>query len=355
MEKLFYEIVQVAIGKRKSLSCNPSDEKWNELYNICQKQAVTGLVFDSLDKLYKQDQKPPIALLYNWIGANEQIILQNHIVNKRCVDVTNLFAEAGFRSCILKGQGNALLYPNPLARISGDIDIWIDASREAIRKFVVSRCNDIQDGNLHIDFPIFDDVIVEVHYNPSQDNSRKYNKRLQTWYVEHAEEQFTHKVTLEGGEISVPTLAFNAIHQMSHMINHFFIEGIGLRHFVDYYYVLTNSELTNRTVVADALRYLGMEKFARGVMWIEHQCLGLDNEHLLFEPSERIGKVILKEMEEGGNFGHHDERYSLRRKGLLARGIADTGRLLRLAMVFPSESILKIVKKAENQKWKLKF
>ena len=36
----------------------------------------------------------------------------------------------GLRCCILKGQENALMYPNPYSRTPGDIDVWIDASRE---------------------------------------------------------------------------------------------------------------------------------------------------------------------------------------------------------------------------------
>ena len=35
--------------------------------------------------------------------------------------------EDGLRCCILKGQGNALMYPNPYSRTPGDIDVWIDA------------------------------------------------------------------------------------------------------------------------------------------------------------------------------------------------------------------------------------
>ncbi len=98
---------------------------------------------------------------------------------------------------------------------------------------------------------------------------------------------------------------------------------------------------------------LGMLKFARGVMWIEKELLGLDERYLIAGPSERIGRLIKKEIEEGGNFGHYDERYKARRMGYLMRGLTDTYRLLKLATVFPSESLWKIYDKVLNQRWKV--
>ena len=82
--------------------------------------------------------------------------------------------------------------------------------------------------------------------------------------------------------------------------------------------------------------------------------LGINEDCLLFEPSEKIGKLMLQEMMEGGNFGQYDQRYRIRGKGLLGRGIADTYRLLKLVPVFPQETLWKIWNKIENQKWKFK-
>ena len=100
-------------------------------------------------------------------------------------------------------------------------------------------------------------------------------------------------------------------------------------------------------------KHLGLLQFARGVMWVEQRALGMSDEYLICEPDEKIGKVIIKEIEEGGNFGHHDKRYTLRNKGYLARGIADGYRLIKLARYFPQDAVWKIVRRIENQKWKL--
>ena len=351
---LFYELVQVALGLRDKLSRSPIEKEWTEFFLSSQKQAIAGVVFSALDKLAAQGQRPPQKILFEWIGLSENIKAQNKRVNKRCIEITQLFAKAGFRSCILKGQGNALMYPDPLLRTSGDIDIWIDGCRKDIKDLVVSICPDAQDGDLHVDFPIYKDVPVEVHYKPWDANIPKYNNRLQKWFKEQGETQFTHTARLDDAEICIPTAAFNAVHQLSHIQGHFFVEGIGLRQFVDYFYVLKKIHEEGCSVnFTNVFDYLGLLKFARGVMWIEHEVLGLPVEYLICEIDEKLGKVILKEIEEGGNFGFHDQRYVFRKRGYLARGLVDSYRLLKLAHYFPQEALWKILRKVENQKWKV--
>ena len=203
---------------------------------------MTGVAFQILDGLSKQRQKPPLDLLCQWIGGDGQIKQQNLKVNQRCVEITWMFAEAGFKVCILKGQGNARMYPNPLARTAGDIDAWVsgltdntdDSLRERVDRFVHSRFPEIKGGRMHIEFPVFDDVTVEVHYIPRYMCAPWHDKRLQAFFMEKAEEQFRNQVALEGveGMCAVPTVAFNLIQQLSHMMSHFMGEGIGLKQFI---------------------------------------------------------------------------------------------------------------------------
>ena len=350
---MFYELILVALGQRNCLSKNPSDQEWNAMYDMAVKQAVAGIAFLALDKLSQEGQKPPLALLYEWIGLSEQTRNQNRIVNQRCKDVTQLFSDAGFHSCILKGQGNAMMYPEPSARTSGDIDIWVYGKREDITRLVKQRCPEAFEQYLHIDFSIYNDVPVEVHYTPGRLLAPKYNKRFQEWCDNYKRND--NQSIDDSLDFNIPTVEFNVAYQMVHIMTHFFVEGIGLRHFIDYYYVL--KELHRRgssEIFENQFEYFGMLKFAQGVMWIEKEILGLEEELLITSPNERIGKVILKEIEEGGNFGLHDQRYTARSKGILVRGLVDSYRLLKLAYYFPEDALWKIFRKVENQKWRLK-
>ena len=45
MKTLFFELIQVAIGRRDALSRVPSAKEWCELYGLSVKQALTGVCF----------------------------------------------------------------------------------------------------------------------------------------------------------------------------------------------------------------------------------------------------------------------------------------------------------------------
>lgn len=88
---LFYELVQVALGQKDKLSRLPSDKDWANLFLLFQKQAVIGITFKALEKLNQQGQRPPLSLLYEWIGQVEQIKLRNLLINKRFGEITKFF------------------------------------------------------------------------------------------------------------------------------------------------------------------------------------------------------------------------------------------------------------------------
>lgn len=355
MTALFIELIHIALGNKEKLSRPLSDDEWTELYDIARKQAVAGFAFDALEKLSEHGQRPPQSILYEWIGQSEQIKNRNILLNQRCVELTQIFHEVGFRSCILKGQGNAKMYQNPYLRQSGDIDIWVEGKRKDIKNFVISQTPNVYECYHHIHFSVFEDVDVEVHYTPCTCLSIKGNKRFHEYCRNQIKTQVSNFVELPPrlGVVSVPTRDFNVVFQMAHIMYHFFIEGIGLRHFIDYYYVLRSDELKEKEQYKHFFKDFGMLRFARGVMWIMHNILCLEPKYLLVEEDGKLGKVILNEMMEGGNFGHYDERYKGREKGILARGLIDIYRLIKLARYFPSESVWKIVRKIENQRWKL--
>ncbi len=324
------------------------------LYEMAQKQAVASLSLDALCKVNSYGIKPPFDLLFDWIDISEQIRQQNQILNQRCKDITLFWLKAGYKSYILKGQGNAMMYQNPECRTPGDIDIWVFGNRRDITRIVKDRTPNVYEQYHHIDFPIFENVTVEVHFIPGSLLIPKYNKRFYEWCrIQKGILKNSNNETEYG--FYIPSIEFNAVFQMVHIYSHFFIEGIGLKHFVDYFYVLKKLDDKKKIETIEQLRWLGLEKFSRGVIWIEKECLALNDDCWLFDPDEQIGELIKKEMEKGGNFGYYNSTFSIRRKCLLVRSIADTIRLITLARLFPLDSFWKVMEKIANQRWKLKF
>ena len=175
-----------------------------------------------------------------WMGKAQQIRRQNMKVN---VVVGKLFAMLrvdGMRCCVLKGRGNALMYPNPYSRTPGDIDVWIDASRERIMEYAQKKFELGDDIRLqHLETSL-DGVPVELHFFPCSMNNPIYHARLQKWFKRNADLQCSHIVSLPDGAgyIAIPTTAFNVVYQLTHLYHHFFDEGIGMRQIIDYYHVV---------------------------------------------------------------------------------------------------------------------
>ena len=291
---------------------------WQHLYSFAFKQALLGLCFDGIESLGKEYpeelKKNPIErdLLMAWMGAAQQIHRQNMKVNAVAGKLYSMFREDGLRCCILKGQGNALMYPNAYSRNPGDIDVWVNASREQITEYAKKHFKLGDDIRYqHIETSV-DGVPVELHFFPCTMNNPIYNARLQKWFKRNADLQCSNVVSLPDGigKIAIPTTAFNVIYQLTHLYHHFFDEGIGMRQIIDYYYVVNNDELlVIRETFQRELKHLGLWKFAGAVMYVLHEALSISEEKMIVPMDEKRGKLLLAEILEGGNFGRHFTKY----------------------------------------------
>ena len=244
----FFAFLKYCLGYKEDMSRVIAGMDWQELYSFASKQALLGLCFEGIDRLGKEYPEElrlnPIRreLLMTWMGKAQQIRRQNMKVNAVASKLFSMLREDGVRCCILKGQGNALMYPNPYSRTPGDIDVWINASRERIMEYAQKKFELGDDIRLqHLETSL-DGVPVELHFFPCSMNNPIYHARLQKWFRRNADLQCSHIVGLPdgAGDIAVPTMAFNAIYQLTHLYHHFFDEGIGMRQIIDYFLVVND-------------------------------------------------------------------------------------------------------------------
>lgn len=321
----------------------PVIRDWQTVFDFAGKQAVIGICDPT-----RYDVRMPKDLLFTWIGYIQAVKGQNQLLNQRAVEVYAFLRDARFRCCILKGQGNALMYPDPSMRSPGDVDVWVDADKETLYEFVRERFPDAKECFKHIKFPIFTDVEVDVHHTPLRFFHPKHNRLLQQWLTDQKNEQFSHNVRLPETEsdIVVPTAKFNAVYQLGHIMEHLFEEGVGFRQLIDYFYVLKEVEglsQKERDEIVVTWKRLGMLRLASAVMWIESEVLGIPEGCLLTTPNRRLGKSMLEDVLEGGNFGHYSERQLFSHRGKrLARRMATLRRLLKLSPCFPGEAAYRI-------------
>ena len=238
-QKIFFDFLRFCIGSAKEIPGSLKEVDWKELYAIAQKQCLVGVLFDGIKKLPAEHVGMKKELLLQWMAESQMLEKANVRLNDAAIQVSEWFRKKGFRTCILKGQGNALMYPNPYSRTPGDIDIWVEGGDNRVISFVRSISPHGKACYHHIEFPLYKGVEVEVHYRPSFLLCFWHNRKLQKYYESVKDEQFSHRVMFgEQGEIAIPTVEFNLIFQLTHIFSHLMNEGIGLRQLLDYYYVL---------------------------------------------------------------------------------------------------------------------
>ena len=393
---IFFDFLRFCIGSAKEIPDSLKEADWKKLYAVAQKQCLVGVLFDGIKKLPAEQVGMKKGLLLQWMAESQMLEKANVRLNDAAIKVSEWFRKKGFRTCILKGQGNALMYPNPYSRTPGDIDIWVEGGDKRVISFVRSISPHEKVCYHHIEFPSYKGVEVEVHYRPSFLLCFWHNRKLQKYYERVKEEQFSHRVMLgEQGEIAIPTVEFNLIFQLTHIYAHLMNEGIGLRQLLDYYFVLCDfykvyQNFSNPSVslskgsstfspspsssgsgdvtalrcseplrykdggpskvspdcagwdrlgvVQEELKELGLWKFAGAIMYIMQEVFGMPASRLIVPPNEKYGKFVLNEVLEAGNFGKHDARNRFG-GSQLGHNLQRVYRDMRLVRYFPAEAL----------------
>ena len=374
-QRIFFEFLRFCIGTVREVPSSLKGADWRVLYAMARKQCLVGVLFDGIKRL-PADVGMDKGLLFQWMAQNQTLRKTNARLDKAAVEVAEWFGRKGFRTCVLKGQGNALLYPPGMERTPGDIDLWVDGGDRKVVSFVRSLSSDEKVCYHHIGFPEYNGVEVEVHFRPSFLFCFRHNRRLQGYYERVMDEQFAHKVKLgEQGEVAVPKAEFNLIFQLTHIFTHLMNEGIGLRQLLDYFFLLkntdfigntdgdgfllntdctdntdrivgnadgdgfwVNTDLTDRGLLQDELRRLGLWEFAGAVMYIMKEVFGLEDNRLIVPPDVKRGRLVLKEVLEAGNFGQYDKRNWFGHSAL-GHNLQRLYRDMRLVRYFPEEAL----------------
>jgi hypothetical protein len=358
-------------GSYESLVSETID--WRELLLFAQQQAIIGVFWQGIKKIGLEEKNAPTEdEVMDWYGEYQKIGKRNGLVYQKAAWLVKNFEKEGFKACILKGQGNALMYPDAFARTPGDIDVWVwpvedkdshgrplslSHRRKKILQYVKSIVPNTSLRYHHVEFDVVKGLPIEVHFFPISMNNPFANRKLQDWFEHVHEELFNHQVVLRAENASsfipgygdsnnedsciirfnAPTVGFNLVYQMLHILHHFFDEGIGLRQFIDYYYLL-KQEIDEKDKQHALLMFkqLHVEQFARAVMYIQKEVLGLEGRYLLLEPDSARGKVLLDEILAGGNFGNS---FTFRNSSVAKKYFAKISRNLRLINMCPSEAL----------------
>lgn len=341
------------------MSDAPSAREWSELFDIARRQAVTGVLFEAVSRLPKE-QWAPKDIVLKWTVTTEQIRKQNEKTTAVCGKLTERLNKDGFDVCILKGQANHVYYDrfrkgSGNLRTCGDVDAWIkpqEKMRHPVRYIIeyFERKQLIQSlCHLHAEITPSGNVPIEIHFRPSFLNAPWRDRRFQRLFAGDCLETGT----VDDTNITKLRVDYDLIFQMNHIYRHLIDEGVGLRQVLDYYMLLkayneekiTSESLMSREYIRQHIYSCGMRRFSAALMYVLQVVFGMDESEMLCCPSENDGQFLLDEIVAAGNFGHYDTRMAsiVVRKGKLSYQLQKARRRfmrnIRFLTYYPEEVI----------------
>lgn len=321
----FFSILQAAIGKSVRLSHSLSDDEWQEMFELAQKQALLGIAFEGVKKL-PQEQWPKGGMVLKWTMATEAIKHRNRQTTDVCLRLTEIMSKECFDICILKGQANHVYYDRlidgvslGMLRVCGDADAWIWPKEKILhpvnciidyclrKNILLSLCH------LHAEVKPIGGVPVEIHFRPSFLNAPWRNRSFQKVFKVAV---FENAKIDDIGIVKKLRVDYDLIFQMNHIYRHLLDEGVGLRQVFDFYVLLKDynkerivrKELMDKEELMKIISSCGMKRFATALMFVLKKIFHVGNDELICGISEKDGLFLLNEIMMAGNFGHYDIR-----------------------------------------------
>ena len=258
--------------------------EWERVFTLARQQTVTGIAFRGLDFL-PEEAAPPMGIMAKWMAHADRIEQSNRVMNETVAKLYGHFASAGVEAVLQKGQGVAAMYPEPLLRECGDIDLFFPG-HDGVSDPLAGIDGAVRERQPDDSWSyVVDGIIVEHHtdlLDIQSPRAKRYVKRL----IE--EKGFEKVVTGNGVEVLVPAPEVNLLLLSSHILKHAFGVGIGLRQFCDYAVARRYYEgRVNAEEMREIWRMTGLEKWQDLL------------EGFLVKKTGVLLDIVLK----GGNFG----------------------------------------------------
>lgn len=323
LEQLFFELIRVAIGTSESLSYIPKPKEWQALYDMAKKQSLVGVCFAAIQRL-PEDERPPELLYLTWMGmaAKTQQQCEEH---RRVLKVVSEFLNGkGHRAIFMKGLTCAERYPEPLLRQCGDIDFVVkvedfDDVMSALEEIAEVDHDLVHEhhGMAHID-----SVQLEPHYkihnyqNPKNDRMMRSMQQELLNGKDRCMMQIGDPSKYSGqlAEIEKFPLEFEGMFLVSHMVNHVYEEGLGLRQVMDFAFWikdLPNHKDFDMDLYHEYLRKMHMTEAARIFTCICEKCLGIDRlimGYAYTDKEKEFAERLLEDIMAVGNFARGAEK-----------------------------------------------
>lgn len=305
----FLELVRAGLWESEALLSKYGKIDYMEVYRLAEEQSVVGIVAAGLE--YVVDVKVPQEELLQFVGSALQIEQQNTAMNNFIAKLIKKLRSSDIYALLLKGQGLAQCYERPLWRASGDVDLFLSEVNYTKAEKLLSPLASCLDEEIlyakHKALTI-DEWMVELHGSLRSGLCRKIDREL---------DKIQHDIFCEGNvrswlngktQIFMPRADEDVVYVFSHILQHFYKEGIGLRQICDWCRLLWRfKDKLDYKLLESRIRKAGMMTEWKAFAALAVDNLGMPSEAMPFYDSrfKVKGERILEFVLETGNFGHN--------------------------------------------------
>lgn len=350
---LFFELLRAGLWE-KEIRLSPYKEvDLSEVYRIAEEQSVIGLVAAGLEHV--SDVKVPQQWALQFAGQTIQLEQRNKAMNVFVAKLIEKLRNEDVYTLLVKGQGVAQCYERPLWRACGDVDLYLNNDNyEKAKKLLLPVATNIEEEEkkrLHLGMTL-EGWVVELHGTMHTKLSRRMNHVADEVHSDLFYNGNVRRWNDNGVQVFLPSANNDVIIIFNHIINHFFLEGVGLRQICDWCRLLWifRSKLDVR-LLETRIRKMGLltEWKAFGTLAVEYLGMPMEAMPLLdssnvqeFKKFKRKADRIMEFVMMAGNFGHkRDVSYRSKNSAAVVntitlwRRICDFAKFIR---VFPKES-----------------
>ena len=341
-QKAFFALVKAGLYEQECRLLSFEKIDFKEVYRIAEEQSVVGLVAAGLEQL--SDVKAPKEDVLQFVGQALQLEQSNKSMNEYLAWLIDYLRNKDVYTVLVKGQGIAQCYQKPMWRACGDIDLLLsDTNYEKAKQVLMPLAIQIEDEYKtfkHIGLTMTAGIVVELHGTLHSRLSKKVDRMIDN----------VQKDVFYGGnvrswqngqtQVFLPSADADVIFVFTHILHHFFIEGVGLRQICDWCRLLwTYRKEIDASLLEKRLSVAGLLTEWRSFAALAVDWLGMPSEAMplysLNRKWSRKAKHIMTFVLESGNFGHNRQVA----RGKISSAWHKFKDFARHARVFPMDSV----------------
>lgn len=311
----FFALIRSGLWGGKAAS-SPFDggADWAALLRLASMQSLTGIFADGAGTL-PRELMPPAETARRLFVTVESIRRANRRLDTVLAELEAGLRREGIEGILLKGQGVARAYLHPELRMCGDIDLYPGKGDAYLRCCEIVRSLGESEGRedeseKHFHFNRRG-CSIEIHSHVMLAADPFVNRRLQRWTDEMLDDpsKLRH-VEINGVEVNLPPVDFDAVFILQHIANHLLKGGIGLRQLCDWSrYLHVHAAEIDRARLGNNLRTFRLMNCWQLFGWLAVNRLGLPEAEMPFYSPRHEKRALrcLRIILHKGNFGQYDK------------------------------------------------